>query len=63
MNIIPGILFCVLVIFGAYSLDAHQCSSQWDRSGMKSSYGPIQGCMIQMPDKTWIPADRYRNVN
>lgn len=63
MKLIFGFLFVVLLLTGAYAMDAEQCHSQWSKSGMLSTYGPIQGCLIQMPDKTWIPADRYRNVN
>jgi hypothetical protein len=38
------------------------CHRQWQHSGMKSSYSVMGGCVIQLPDGTWLPADNYRDI-
>ena len=38
-----------------------ECASKWELSGMATSYGPIQGCLIQH-DGRWIPEQNYREL-
>ena len=56
---IVGLIVCFVayLIFGSW-----QCSSQWSRSGLATSWGPIQGCVVELPDGRWIPADRVREI-
>lgn len=52
-----------LVVIG-FVLDAWACHSKWERSGMAGvSYGPIQGCLVKMPDGRWLPAERIREID
>lgn len=46
----------------AWPLQSYGCHSQWDRSGMKVEFGPIEGCMV-LAQQGWIPADNYHNGN
>lgn len=39
------------------------CTSKWKLSGMKSSYGPMQGCLVQLPDGRWLPEERIREID
>jgi len=40
------------------------CHARWDRAGMSDvSWGPIQGCLVKMPDGRWLPSDRVREMD
>lgn len=52
------------IIFAAFAfLASWKCTSQWERSGLRSEWGPIHGCLVLLPDARWIPADRLREVD
>lgn len=56
-------LALVLVMFIVLSfISAVSCESVWSKSGFKTSWGPLQGCLIQMPDGRWIPEENYREI-
>ena len=61
-DILYAAMVFVAFIGVAMWLDARSCGAQWSSSGMAHSWGPIQGCMIQRADKTWIPDKAYREV-
>jgi hypothetical protein len=64
--IVSAILMLVamiaVVVFALYMSRA-TCFAEWERSGMKVEWAPIQGCVLQLPDGTWLPADRFREVD
>lgn len=38
-----------------------RCASKWEASGFLSSYGPVQGCLINAGENgRWVPAENYR---
>lgn len=47
----------------AFWADSASCHSQWRQSGFKTSWGPIQGCLISKDGRAWIPAENYRAVS
>lgn len=51
------------VIFLLLALRAFGCTSRWADSGLQSKWGPIQGCLVKMPDGRWIPDDRVRDID
>ena len=66
------LLFGVLLLVGivgfsmaiVFPLSYSSCHSRWERSGMAGvSWGPIQGCLVKMPDGRWLPADRIREMD
>lgn len=61
------ILFgCFLLLVGLFGLayvgERIACGEKWEQSGFKSDFGFFKGCVIQLEDGTWIPADNYREV-
>ena len=58
LAILLTVCFCALIFWGM----SVQCDRQWSRSGMQNEYDLVSGCMVQLKDKTWIPADKYREV-
>lgn len=53
------VAFIAYVILGNWS-----CHSQWARSGMIDiSWGPVQGCLVKLPDGRWLPEDRIREID
>jgi hypothetical protein len=43
-------------------LKAEQCTARWEHSGMAAKWGPIQGCLVQRRDGTWVPASAVRDL-
>lgn len=55
---------CIIVIaIASYAAGVwwggYKCGSRWGQSGMATSYGLVQGCLIQH-DGRWIPEQNYR---
>lgn len=59
--ILLGIVAAVIV--GALFAKPFACHAKWSRSGMQSSWGPLQGCVVRMPDGRWIPEERVREID
>lgn len=58
-----GVFIILVVIVGlTCAYDATKCEGMTRGMGMKSDWGPIKGCLVQLPDKRWIPLDNYRAV-
>lgn len=55
--IITLVLFAGTVIFNSIA-----CDAKWETSGFKTTYGPIKGCLIRLPDGRWIPEENYREI-
>lgn len=56
-------LMLAVVLIGGWMWEDMSCSSRWGRSGLDTSYGPIQGCLVQVPDGRWVPSDNVRGVD
>lgn len=54
--ILYGIAFLLWVALASLS-----CHARWDRI-FRTTWGPVQGCMIEPSPGVWIPADNYREV-
>lgn len=54
--------FVLSIILVAMIGSRHQCNVQWNASGMASNWGPVQGCLIQLKDGRWVPAENYREI-
>lgn len=54
-------IVAVVLLGMAWGLASYRCSSKWSQSGMATSWGPIQGCLIQR-DGRWIPSENYREL-
>lgn len=52
-----------MVVGATYGCNAWRCSSRWDGSGMKTSWGPMKGCQLEAKPGKWVPADRYRETD
>lgn len=63
-----GSFLIMLVIFflmlGVVScVDRATCHASWAKSGFATSWGPFQGCLVQLPDGRWIPENRVREID
>lgn len=61
-TIVVAAVIGVLVVLCMWGSSV-SCHSSWAKSGMATSWGPIQGCLVQTKDGHWIPEDRYREIN
>ena len=43
-------------------VEAVGCHARWKHSGLESSWGPLQGCLVTFPDGRQIPDDRVREI-
>lgn len=51
----------ITMIFGFYAIPCYLvCHSKADKQGLECEWGPIQGCMVKMPDGKWMDYDRLR---
>jgi len=59
-----GLAFLVgSFLFGiAATMESFSCEKRWSSSGMQTSWGPIQGCLINLGDGRWIPDTNYREM-
>lgn len=56
--------FIAAVMGGAMWMDSEGCKSRWKNAGMKGvTWGPVQGCLVQLPDGRWLPASNLREVD
>lgn len=58
-----AIIIIACIIIGSIAFSAMRCDSRWESSGLKSKWGIVQGCLVQMPDVRWIPDDRVRDID
>jgi hypothetical protein len=56
--------FCVL-LFGIGAIFKNwSCKSKWEHAGMAGvTWGPVQGCLVKLPDGRWLPEERIREIN
>jgi hypothetical protein len=58
-----GLLSIVAVVIIGFILENASCKSKWERSGMAGvMWGPIQGCLVKLPDGRWLPEERIREI-
>lgn len=59
---VMGVLIGLLIL-GYMALSSVTCSARWKGSELKTDWGPIQGCRVQLPDGRWMPEDRVREID
>lgn len=57
------VLLAAIIIALCLILESCTCSSRWSKSGMMTSWGPVQGCLVKTEGNKWIPEDRVREVD
>jgi hypothetical protein len=55
--------FIVLLFFAIFKIAEASCHGQWERSGLATDWGPIKGCLVNLPDGLWIPSDTLRDMD
>lgn len=61
-TLIVGIIGIVMLWALTLIPDYFSCAARWSESSMQTSWGPIQGCKVQLPDGRWLPEDRVREI-
>lgn len=57
-----GLVVLAVTLGPLVAVTAVSCSSRWDGSGLATSWGPLQGCKVKLPDGRWMPEDRVREI-
>ena len=52
-----------IIIGGALWVGSLQCEAAWKQSGLATDWGPIQGCLVQRKDGTWVPSRTIREMS
>ena len=61
VGVIGGFVITIIILLciGNY-LSEISCKSKWEMSGFNSKYKFLTGCLIEISENKWIPADSYR---
>jgi hypothetical protein len=51
-----------VVVIGYWVIGGYACHARWERSGMPTSWGLFQGCLVRMPDGRWLPERALRDI-
>jgi hypothetical protein len=62
-EVLFSIVAAAIVAVLSYWVVSVSCSSRWAGSGLQSSYGLAQGCLVKTPSGRWIPDDRVRDTD
>jgi hypothetical protein len=59
------VVFAPLLIVGAvvasaFYFEYYKCSVHSRGLDLRFTYGPVQGCMVQINDRQWVDIDRIR---
>lgn len=63
VELIMYLVIAGIAVIVGWTFQSWSCSSKWEFSGMKTSYGPIKGCLVQTPNGRWMPEERIREVD
>jgi hypothetical protein len=63
MRTLGWILLVVLLLAGVYAIDSYNCKQKWEKSGFRSTYYLISGCLIETRPGQWIPEKNYRELD
>lgn len=58
-----SVIAIILSIVFSVGFASYSCHTKAEKQGMECSWGPIQGCMVKMPDGKWIDYDRLRYMD
>lgn len=58
-----AILALIGVIGAILMLDSKSCTAKWAGSGLKSEWGMLEGCLVQIESGAWIPEDSVREID
>lgn len=59
---IGGLIILGLILFGAAMFGEWRCGARWEGSGMRTSWGPVKGCMVETKPGRWFPEKVVREV-
>jgi hypothetical protein len=65
LTVFASVLMVFIVLaatWGGYSFASYACTAKWEGSGMKTNYGVLSGCRVQLKDGRWMPATNVREA-
>ena len=62
-EIVAGLVLFLIGIILWVIFSSWSCGARWKHSGVNTSWGPIQGCLVKMPSGRWVPDDRVRDID
>jgi hypothetical protein len=57
------LIVLIIVGIGALGFNVYSCNSKASMMGRKSSWGPVQGCMVQTKDGNYMPLNSVRTID
>jgi hypothetical protein len=62
-ELIASLIVCAVFALPLMAVYNMSCKARWSDSGMAVSWGPIQGCKVQVGPSRWLPEDRVRETD
>lgn len=63
VTLVLGLVVLLIILGVVCAVASLSCKARWEGSGLQSSWGPMQGCLVRLPDGRWIPDDRLREID
>ena len=57
------VIMLAALLVGLNVFKSYQCDATWKRSGLKSEWTFLQGCLVELPDGRWMPSERLREID
>lgn len=57
-----GVIFGILLLVASCS-SLVSCKASWGKSGLNTSWGFFQGCLVEVEPGRWIPEDKVREID
>lgn len=58
-----SLILAIIAVAVGLLFSAAICGGRWNKSGARTSWGPVQGCLVQTRDGRWVPEDVVREVD
>jgi hypothetical protein len=60
--IIGGILMAALIVWGAFGLNSCVCTTRAKAIDLKSTWGPVQGCIVETKSGQKVDIEKFRVI-
>lgn len=58
------IVICIIgILLSIPIMGPIKCRAKWEGSGMRSDWGFLKGCQVEVEKGRWLPEDRLREID
>lgn len=63
VELVVSLVFLIIIVGIWAMVDAASCKSRWAQSGLSSTWGPIQGCLVKTKDGRIVPEEVIKDID